>query len=109
MQDLSEKFKEYLEQAEVVKTLNADLKDAVQSHESYQELEKLKKEAKRIKDNIDNVTEIALIREKRDGAKERQGLLKDILLAEMNEAGQTEVTFNGKKAKLIPAMKFTKE
>lgn len=104
-----DKFREYLEQAEVVKTLNADLKDATQSHERYEELEQLSKEVKRIRDEIANVTEVALIKEKRDGAKERLGLLKEILLAEMAEAGQSEVEFEGKKAKIISTMKIGKE
>lgn len=106
---LEEKFKEYLEQAEIVKTLNADLRDATQSHEIYPELEKIMKEVKQLRDKLANVTEIALIKEKRDGAKERLGLLKDILLAEMNEAGKTEVKVEGKKAKIVASMKFEKE
>lgn len=109
MATLQEKFQEYLEQAEVVKTLNADLKDATQTHEIYPELEKILKEAKQLKEKLANVTEVALIKEKCDGAKERLGLLKDILLAEMNEAGQTEVKYNGKTAKIVPSMKFEKE
>lgn len=106
---LQDKFKEYLDQAEVVKTLNADLKDATMSHELYPEFERMNKDIKDLKGKLQNVTEIALIKEKRDGAKERQNLLKDILMAEMAESGATEVEFEGKKAKLISAMKFGKD
>lgn len=105
---LQDKLKEYLDQAEVVKTLNADLKDAQQSHESYAEIEQLSKQLKDLKGKLDNTTEVALIKEKRDAAKERLGLIKEILLTEMSEAGETEVEFNGRKAKIISAMKFEK-
>ncbi len=106
---LEEKFKEYLDQGEVVKTLNADLKDATQSHELYPEIEELQKQLKQLKEKLATVTEIALIKEKRDGARERQGLIKDILLAEMHESGQNEVKVEGKTAKIISAMKIEKQ
>lgn len=106
---LAEKFKEYLDQAEVVKTLNRDLRDVQQGHELYPEIEKLSKELKQIREKLGSVTEIALIKEKRDGARERLGLLKDILMAEMNEAGEQEVKLEGKRAKLVATMKIENE
>jgi len=105
---LQEKLKEYFDQAEVVKTLNADLKDVQQSHESYAEIEVLNKQLKDLRGKLANVTEVALIKEKRDGAKDRLNLIKEILMAEMSEAGEKEVEFNGKKAKIVAAMKFEK-
>jgi hypothetical protein len=106
---LVDKFKEYLEQAEVVKTLNRDLRETTQSHELYPQIEKLSKELKQLREKLSNVTEIALIKEKRDDARERQNLLKDILLAEMNESGEDEITYEGKKARLVSTMKFEKD
>jgi DNA-binding transcriptional regulator GbsR (MarR family) len=106
---LQDKFKEYLDQAEVVKTLNADLRDASKSHDLNPEIEQMQKELKQIKEKLAAVTEIALIKEKRDGARERLNLLKDILMAEMSQAGEQEVTLNGKKAKIVPTMKLEKE
>jgi hypothetical protein len=106
---LQDKLREYLEQADVVKTLNADLKDAQQTHEEYDELEKITKAGKNLRDKIANTTEVALIKEKRDTAKERMELLKDILFGEMAEAGETEVTYNGKKAKIVNKMQIEKE
>lgn len=106
---IAEKFKEYLEQAEVVKTVNRDLRDAMRTHELYPEIEKLAKELKQLREKLTSVTEIALIKEKRDGARERLGLLKDILIAEMNESGENEVKLEGKKAKLVATMKIENE
>lgn len=103
---MEEKLKEYFEQAEILKTLNADLKDIQQSHESWGEIEVLNKELKGKRDALANVTEVALIKEKRDGIKERMGLIKEILMTEMAEQGIAEVEFQGKKARLISAMKI---
>lgn len=105
---LQDRFKEYLEQAEVVKTLNRDLRDAMQSHEMYDEIDKIAKELKQLRDKLSSVTEIALIKEKRDGARERLNLVKDILHAEMAEQGKPEVELDGKKAKIISQVKFEK-
>jgi len=105
---LVDRLKEYLEQIDVVRTLNADVRDINQSNELYPEIEKLSKELKVLKNKLDNVEEVAQTKEKRDGARERLGLLKDMLLAEMTETGETEVSFEGKKAKLISTMKVEK-
>lgn len=106
---VEEKFKEYLEQSEIVKTLNRDLREITQEHELYPEIEKFAKELKQLREKLSTVTEIALIKEKRDDARERLGLLKDILMAELNESGETEVTVEGKKAKIVPSMKIEKQ
>ncbi|MFW5703147.1 MAG: hypothetical protein ACOCXP_04260 [Candidatus Dojkabacteria bacterium] len=105
---LEEKLKEYLDQAQVVKTLNKDLRDIMQQHELHSEIEELSKKLKEKRDKLKNVTEIALVREKVEEAKERRDLLKDILFAEMNEAGQTEVEVDGFKATVVPSMKLGK-
>jgi|GEM_PF-6854849 len=106
---LVDRFKDYLDQADVVKVLNADLKDATKGHELTPELDIIQKQAKEIKGKLDNVTEIALIKEKRDGARERLDLLKEILFTEMSEAGQNEVEFEGKKVKIVSTVKFEKK
>jgi len=106
---LVDKLKEYLDQAEVVKTLNGDLRDLTQAAEEYPEIEKINKELKNLRSKLAQATEVAATKEKRDSAKERLGLLKDILLAEMTEAGETEVSWEGKKAKLFSAMRLEKQ
>jgi hypothetical protein len=103
---LEDKFREFLEQSDIVKTFNRDLREVVQEHELYPEIQKLSKELKQQREKLNSVTEIALIKEKRDEARERLNLLKDILLAEMNESGETEVIVEGKKAKLVATMKI---
>jgi 16S rRNA G1207 methylase RsmC len=105
---LEEKLKEYLEQAEVVKTLNRDLRELKKEHELYPQIEELKKQLKDLREKLRSTTEIALVKEKRDGARERKNLLKDILLGEMAEQGETEVVANGKKARIISKVKFEK-
>lgn len=105
---IQDSFKKYLDQKDVTKTLRADLKDAMQTHELYPEIEELAKQLKRKRDDLKAVTEIALIKEKLDGAKDKEDLLRDILEAEMAEAGEQEVTYNGKTAKMITKVKFEK-
>jgi hypothetical protein len=105
---LEERLKEYLEQAEVVKTLSRDLRELKKEHELYPEIEELKKRLKELREKVKDTTEVKLVKEKKDAARERKNLLKDILLGEMAEKGETEVEVNGKKARLISKVKFEK-
>ncbi len=105
---LEDKLKEYLEQKDIVKTLNSDYREIKKEHELNDQIEKLSKELKKLRDQVKNTTEVSLIKDKKDAAKERLDLLKDILIAEMNENNQSEVVVDGQKARLIARVKFEK-
>jgi hypothetical protein len=102
---LTEKFREYLDQKAVIKTVGEDLKDARMCHDLWASYETTKKEAGNIKAKIDNSVEVSLIKEKYEAARERGRLLLEILMAEMQENGDTEVEYQGKKAVIVPKLK----
>jgi hypothetical protein len=102
-------LKQYLDQAEIVKTLNKDVKDVTDTNPLFPEIQKATKQLQELKAKLNNVPEVAAAKEKRDTERERLGLLKDILMAQMTEAKKTEVEMDGKKVMMIPTMKIVKQ
>ncbi len=91
---MEEKLKEYFEVKGQIKTIREDLKDMIDNHPATEVIEKLKKELKEKRETINDEEDISLIKEKIKGLKERSDLLKEIIMAEMKELGETKVTYD---------------
>jgi hypothetical protein len=102
-------LQQYLDQAEIVKGLNQELKEKTQEQEIYPAVQQKMKELKDMKSKLNESPEVMRAKEARDVEKERMNLLREMLIAQMTQTNQPEVTSNGKKAIMIPTMKIERE
>lgn len=106
--DLSKDLEKILEQQEIIKEMRADVRDMIQSHPLYQEVEDGKKELKKKRDELNADPEIDRMKDEIANANDRLKLLKEILVARMQETEEPKVSVRGKEAIVINNVKIQK-
>ncbi len=106
--DLSKDLEKILEQQEIIKEMRADLRDIVASHPLHQEVEEGKKDLKKKRDELNADPEIDRMKEEIANANDRLKLLKEILVARMQEVEETKVSSRGKEAVVVNNVKIQK-
>jgi DNA-binding transcriptional regulator GbsR (MarR family) len=109
MADLSQDLEKILEQAEIIKELRLDVKEMREAHPNFKKIEELNKEVKKLRDELNSDEEIERMKDEIANASDRLKLLKEILVARMQESEETKVTARGREAIVIPNMKIQKQ
>ncbi len=99
---------EYFEIKDTVSTLRADLKDFVDNHPMTEKINELKKELKGLKEELADDDGYVAIKGKIKGLKDRQDLIKEIILAEMKESGVKTVKHGENEIVIVESLKFKK-
>lgn len=105
---MSAKVDEYFELRDQIRTIKADLKDLIDNHDNTERIEELKKEMKELKEQMKEDEGITAIQDKIKDLKERQDLLKEIILVEMKESGQEKIEYKGNEIIIAENLKFQK-
>lgn len=106
--DLTRDLEKILEQQDIIKEMRADLKDMQQSHPLFQEIEDKKKELKKLRDELAADDEIMRMKDEVANANDRLKLLKEILVARMQETEEVKVSSKGKEAVVVNNVKIQK-
>lgn len=106
--ELESNLEKIINQTEFISEMNKDLKEAREAHPKFEELHELKKEVKKTRDEIEADEAVAELKDQLSTAKERLTLLKEILIAQMQEEEVEKVTAKNKQAVVVKSMKIKK-
>lgn len=106
--DKEEKLIEYFQIIDTIKTLRADLKDFKDNHPLTEKIAEIQKQLKEFRDELRDDEGVVAIENKLKGLKERQGLIREIILVHMKESGETKLEFNGNEILISESLKFKK-